>query len=376
MRKIKVLMLGWEYPPYVTGGLGTHCYYLTKALAKLPVKIYFITPHPIHKRRGNLEIIGLDISQRFKEDGKILSYGKRDNFYKKVELYKKEAVDVIQKLDFDIIHSQDWMPIETAILIKNLSGKPLIQTMHSTEFDKCRHPRKRFIELDKKGMKAAEKVIAVSNYTKKILIDKFGIESRKIAVIYNAIEQRKAPAKKKEATVRHILYLGRLKYQKGIPFLIDAADIVLKKERDVRFIIAGKGKKEYEAKLKIKVHKLGHADKIIFKGYVKDKDYYYKKANLFVMPSLSEPFGITPLESIGNGTPVLISKQSGIAEVLKSCLKFDYGNKEDFARKMLFLLRNKRAYERLRTKGLEEIRSFTWESIAKETRDVYAKFIS
>lgn len=373
MKKIKVLMLGWEYPPYVTGGLGTHCYYLTRALAKLPVKVYFITPHPIHKKRGNLEIIGLDISQKFKENSRIVSYGRY--FKQKVDLYKDKAVEIIQKLDFDIVHCQDWMPIKTAILIKNLSGKPLIQTMHSTEFDKASSPREKFITLEKKGMDAADKVVAVSNYTKRILMNKYNIAGRKIEVVYNAIKQKRIPAKKKEGTIKYILYLGRLKYQKGIPFLIDGADIVLKKEKNVKFLIVGKGRKQYEAKLRRKVKKLGLTDKIIFLGYVKNKDYYYKKAHLFVMPSVSEPFGITPLEAISNGTPVLISKQSGISEVLKSCLKFNYGDSKDLAKKILFLVRNKKVRNRLRRKGLREIRNFTWESVAQQTLDLYRRMV-
>ncbi len=373
MKKIKVLMLGWEYPPYVTGGLGTHCYYLTKAMAKLPIKIYFVTPHPIHKKRGNLEIIGLDISQKFKEKGEILSYGHFKK--KKIELYTKKIFDVLDKYNFDIIHSQDWPPMEAGIKIKKLSGKPLIQTMHSTEFDKAKHPKKRSIMLEKKGMVGADKVIAVSNFTKNILIKKYGINSKKISVIYNAIKQKNVHLKRKTGAIKYILYLGRLKYQKGLPFLIDAAKIVMKEEENVKILIVGKGKQKDVAKLKRKVKRTGLTDKVIFLGYVKDKDYYYRKSYIFVMPSVSEPFGITPLESISNGTPALISKQSGISEVLKNCLKFDYWDTEDMAKKMLFLIKNEKAYNKLRTDGLKEIKDFTWDSIAKETVELYRKVL-
>jgi glycosyltransferase involved in cell wall biosynthesis len=374
MKKIKVLMLGWEYPPYVTGGLGTHCYYLTRALAKFPVKVYFVTPHPIHKKRGNLEIVGLDVSQKFKEDGKILSYGRLKK--KKVELYTEKIFEIIDKYNFDVIHSQDWPPIKAAVKLKKISGKPLIQTIHSTEFDKTKKPKKRQVNLERKGMQAADRVIAVSNFTKNIIVKKYGIKSRKISVIYNAVNQKKVPAKKKIGAVKYILYLGRLKYQKGMSFLIDAANIVLKKEENVKFLIVGKGKPKYVRKLKRKIKKLGITDKIIFTGYVKDKDYYYRKAYLFVMPSRSEPFGITPLEALINGTPVIISKQSGISEVLKSCLKFDYWDTKDFAKKMLFLIRNKDAYDKLRRKSTKEVKEFTWESIAKDTIEVYRKVLS
>lgn len=374
MKKLKILMLGWEYPPYITGGLGTHCDYLTKALSKLPVKTYFVTPHPIHKKIGNLEIVGLDISQKFKEDGKILSYGKFKK--EKVKLYTKKISEILDKYEFDIIHSQDWPPIEAAIKLKKLSKKPLIQTIHSTEFDKTKRPKKRSIALEKKGMMAANRVIAVSNFTKKIIINKYKIDSRKISVIYNAIEKKKAPPKKKIGKIKYILYLGRIKYQKGLPFLIDAVNIVLKEEKNIKILVVGKGKHKDVAKLKRKISKLGLTDKIKFLGYVKDKEYYYRKAYLFVMPSVSEPFGITPLESIHNGTPALISKQSGVSEVLKSCLKFDYWDTEDLAKKILFLIRNKKAYDKLRSDGLKELKNFTWDKIAKETVELYKKVLS
>jgi len=373
MKKLRVLMLGWEYPPYITGGLGTHCYYLTKALAKLGVKVYFVTPHPIHKKKGNLEIVGLDISQKFKEEGKIESYGKLK--MKKVRSYRKKITQVIKQYDFDIIHSQDWPPIMAAIKAKRLTKKPLVQTIHSTEFDKSKHPKKKSVILEKKGMMAADRVIAVSNFTRKILMKRYGINSRKISVVYNAVKQKKAPGRRKIGATKYVLFLGRLKYQKGLPFLIDAAKIVSDKEENVKFLIVGKGKAKDVVKLKKKIKKLGLTEKIKLLGYVRNKDYYYKKAYLFVMPSVSEPFGITPLESIGNGTPALISKQSGISEVLKNCLKFDYWDTGDLAKKILFLIRNKKAYDKLRSSGLKELKNFTWESIARDTVKIYREVI-
>jgi len=373
MKKIKVLMVGWEYPPYWVGGLGTHCYYLTKALAKLPVKIYFVNPNSIHIRKGNIEVIGLYVTQKYKEDGKIVVYGRlRD---KKIKAFNEIAPKVIKKYDFDIIHCQDDHPIDACISIKKISKKPLLLTIHSTVHDKYKKPKIRRFKKEKRGMKCAEKIIAVSNYTKRMMINKYAVSPKKILVIPNAVKQKKLPPRKKESKKKYILCLGRVTYQKGIPYLIKAAAKVVKKESNVRFLIAGEGDIKYKNKLKKEIRRLGLENHIIFLGYVRDRDYYYRKAHIFVMPSVSEPFGITPLEAISNGTPTIISKQSGVSEVLKSCLKVNYWDSEDLANKILFLFRNKKAYNKLRMDGLKEVRNFTWEKIAKKTFDVYRKML-
>jgi glycosyltransferase involved in cell wall biosynthesis len=373
MKKIKILMLGWEYPPYVVGGLGTHCEYLTKALSKLPVKIYFITPHPIHKKIGNIEVVGLDISQKFKEKGKIVVYGKLRK--KKIKAYTEKILDIIGKYDFDVIHCQDEHPIAASIILKNVSKKPLILTIHSTVFDKSEKPGLNRFNIEKNGMVNADKVIAVSHYTKNIMVKKYKINPKKIIVIPNAVKQKRSPPKKKQGKKKYILCLGRVTYQKGIPYLIKAATKVVKKEKDVRFLIAGDGNSKYKNKLIDQIKELKLEDYFIFKGFVKDKVYYYRKADVFVMPSVSEPFGITPLEAISNGTPAIISKQSGVAELLKNCLKVDYWNTDELAKKILFLLRDKKAYNKLRNDGLKEVKNFTWEGIAKETFNLYKKMI-
>ncbi len=373
MKKIKVLMLGWEYPPYWVGGLGIHCYYLTKALAKLPVRIYFINPHPIHKKKGNLEIVGLNISQRFKEKGKIVVYGRLR--LKKIREFTKKVPGIIKKYDFDLIHCQDEHPIDVSIILKRITKKPLLLTIHSTAIDKSRKPKPQRFKIEKKGMECADRIIAVSNFTKRMMVNRYKINPKKILVIPNAVKQRGLPPRKKEGEKKYILYLGRVTYQKGIPYLLEAAAKVVKKDTNVIFLIAGEGDSKYRNKLAKQVKRLRLEDNIIFLGYVKDRNYYYRKAHIFVMPSVSEPFGITPLEAISNGTPAIISKQSGISEILKSCLKVDYWDVDGLAKKILFLIRDKKAYNKLRREGLKEVRNFTWEKIAEETFDLYKKMV-
>ena len=373
MKKLKILMLGWEYPPYVEGGLGTHCYYLIKALAKLPVKIYFITPHPIQKKSRNLHVVGLNISQKFKEKGQILSYGHLKN--KKIELYTKKIPEIIKKYDFDVIHCQDVLPIEATILAKKLSKKPAVMTVHSTAYDRAKKPRKQTILRERMGMVHVDRLIAVSGYTKDIIVNKYFISPKKISVIINAVKQKKKLPRKKMGKTRYVLYLGRLSYQKGIPYLLEAAKDVVAKEKNVKFLIAGKGRSKYEKKLKGQVKKLGLENHVIFLGYVKDAGYYYKKANIFVMPSVSEPFGITPLEAMRNGTPVIISRQSGISQVLTNCVKFNYWNSKDLAKNILKLLNDKELYNSLRREGFKELKSFNWDNIAKKTLELYNELV-
>ena len=373
MKKIKVLMLGWEYPPYFAGGLGTHVYNLTKELSKLGVKIYFINPHLIHKKRGNLEVIGLDVSRQFKEDGKITVYGRYR--LRKIAAFTKKIKEVL-KYEFDIIHCQDEHPIDASILLKKLTKKPLLLTVHSTSFDKSKSVKIRRFTIEKKGMKNADKIIAVSNFTKQIMVKRYKIDPEKILVIPNAVNQRKLPPKKKEGKIRYVLCLGRLTYQKGLPYLLEAAAKVVKKDNNVRFLLVGEGHERYVRKLRYQVRKLRLERYVRLLGYVKDRDYCYRKAHIFVMPSVSEPFGITPLEAISNGTPAIISRQSGVSELLKSCLKIDYWDTNDLAKKILFLVNNKKAYERLRKQGLKEIKKFTWQDTAKRTLKVYKDILN
>jgi len=199
---LKVLMLGWECYPYITGGLGTHCDNLLNELKKKNIKTYFMTPHPIHKKTGNVEIVGLDISQKYKEKGKIVNYGK--HLKQKEKDYAIKAPKIALNLDFDLIHSQDRMPIDAAIKIKKLFKKPLLMTIHSTAFDKSKKIKKREYGQEKRGMKAADKIIAVSDYTKDIIVGKYGINPKKVVVIGNGIKERKIP-KKKFGKTKYIL---------------------------------------------------------------------------------------------------------------------------------------------------------------------------
>jgi len=371
---IKILMLGWEYPPYMKGGLGTHCYNLLNELKKHKnLKIYFLNPHPIHKKDENLEVIGLDITQKYKEDGKILSYGNYLN--EKEEEYNIKAAAVASKLNFDLIHCQDRMPIDAAIKIKKESNKPLIVTIHSTEFDKSKKPRKKRMNKEIRGMIAADKIIAISDYTKGVMINKLKINKKKMVVIGNGVDHGKIVSKN-DAKIKYILSLGRLTYQKGITYLIEAMVKVSKEDDNARLLIAGEGDNDkYSRKLRSIVKKNKLDKYVSFLGFVPNRATYYKKAYIFVMPSYSEPFGITPLEALSYGTPSIISKQSGIAKYYKNCLKVDYWDTDKLAKKIVFLLKNRKEYEKLRDKAITELKNFTWKKVAEKTISLYKNMI-
>jgi glycosyltransferase involved in cell wall biosynthesis len=368
---MKVLMISWEYPPYLVGGLGTHCAGLTKEL-KNNVDLSFVVPFKFKiKKPRHMKVIEIDILKpKLKK-----STNRCTGIYEKTQKrdmteYAKCVAKIAKENNFDLIHCQDWMTLEAGIAAKEATGKPLIATCHSLAIDTAKKPKKYRLKKERIGFAAVDKIIAVSKYTKKEIIRFYKIPEKKITVVYNAISQTKKKLPKKVIKKR-ILYAGRLTYQKGITYFLEAASLVLVKDSDVRFIIVGHGKKKEELKTKAKELGIEHAVK--FAGYVKDLNKSYRDADIFVMPSVSEPFGLTPLESIKNGTPTIISKQSGISEILKNTKKIDYWDVKKLASTINNLLSDKKAYNSLRRKSYQEIKEFTWKNVAKNTTKVYKK---
>lgn len=371
--KIKVLMLGWEFPPYFKGGLGIHCYHLSKKLGK-KVDLKFVVPFKNRiKEKIPVKFFKLSIVKprlNLKDNTYSRVYPKHLINY--VKRYPKYAKKIIRENKFDLIHAQDWLPLLAALKVKKLSKKPLIVTCHSTEFDKSKIPRKYRYNIEKMAFEQADKVITVSNYTKSILIKKYKINPKKITTIYNGISVRgkSLPVKKRSKIV---LFLGRIVYQKGLDILLKIIKFVVKKDNTIVFHIVGKGSRNKKLLQKVKDMRIDENVKIL--GYVLDKDRCYRGADIFVMPSVSEPFGMTPLEAIKNGTPVIISKQSGVSEILKNSIKIDYWNIEKWGNSILKLMKDKKLYNKLRRNGFEEVKKFTWERVADNTVNVYKKLL-
>ena len=392
---MKVLMFGWEFPPYSSGGLGTACYGLTKSLSKQNVDITFVLPYtPNASEHDFINIISTHIkikpiksilspyltSQSYHKvkDNKYQARIYGDNLFEEVYRYSEEAKRIALEEDFGIIHCHDWMTFKAGINAKRIKNKPLIVHVHSTEFDRTggNSINQYVYDAEKEGMKYADAVIAVSNFTKNKITQHYGINPNKINVVYNAVEPKGDNAGEIFEIKRYnkiVLFLGRITLQKGPDYLLYAAKKVLDYDNNVIFIIAGSG--DMEEFLIEKAAELGISKNVLFTGFLQgdDVDKSYKMADLYVMPSVSEPFGITALEAMRNGTPVLISKQSGVSEVIQHCLTADFWDVDDIANKILAALCYKTLHESLKEHGSMEVKKFNWDLPARKCIDIYNK---
>jgi glycogen(starch) synthase len=405
MRKLRVLMFGWEFPPFMSGGLGTACYGLTKGLTNRNVEVTFVIPHGPEDMKAeyvklliasnlskyNLKVKRVDSllrpyisdaqyqkeydryveTMKKKGEGVKLLYGK--NIYEEVYRLSLAAKAIAETEEFDIIHCHDWMTFPAGMEAKKISGKPLIVQVHATEFDRTggNSVNNYVFDIERNGMEFADKVIAVSYFTKAKIMEHYGILAEKIAVVHNAVDfsdERKFDIKAHEKVV---LFLGRLTLQKGPDYFVEAAKRVLDYDPDVKFIIAGTG--DMEARLVDRVAQLGIGNKVLFAGFVSghEVDKAYQAADLYVMPSVSEPFGITPLEALRNNVPVIISKQSGVSEVLKHALKVDFWDIDELANKIISVLNYRNLHYELSKHGSMEVHTFSWNVPAEKCIQIY-----
>ncbi|RJQ17169.1 glycosyltransferase family 1 protein [Candidatus Woesearchaeota archaeon] len=404
---MKVLMFGWEFPPVYSGGLGTACYGLTKALAKKGVEITFVMPQGPLDIKGdfvnllianNLAITNITIKkvasllspysgsedyyQRYqkimqtKGNAEAALYGY--NLHHEVYRFSEIAKLIAESEDFDVIHCHDWMTFPAGINAKQIKNKPLIVHIHATEFDRTggNGVNQYVYDLEKTGMQLADMVIANSHHTKHLIINHYGIPPEKITVIHNAVDFSDGNFQqfriRKEDKL--VLFLGRITLQKGPDYFIEAAKMVLEKDPDVKFIVVGSG--DMEAAMIQRAAQLGIGSKVLFAGFLKgeERDRIYKMADVYVMPSVSEPFGITPLEAMVRNTPTIISKQSGVSEVLRNCLKVDFWDVEELANKILGVLTYRHMHNELTILGYHEVLQFSWDFPADKCIELYDKF--
>lgn len=365
---MKIAMIGWEYPPFKVGGLGTHCFGLTHSLADKNVSIDFYMPKTKYKSRSdsnNLNIIEVGETDIFPydhpEDKELAG-----QFFESVYRYNDLLVQRV-KGDYDLIHCHDWLTMKAGVEIKEKMGIPLIITVHSTEYDRSGwlYPNDWFINIEKNGMEKADKIIAVSHFTKKVIVEKYGINPEKITVIHNAVYPIGESSKK-----NIVLFLGRLTIQKGPEFFLKAAKKVLEHE-DTRFVVAGIG--DMLPQLISQAINMGISNKVIFTGKLTDEEvkHIYKISSVYVMPSVSEPFGITALEALSAGTPTIVSKTAGVSEVFRNCLKVDFWDTDEMANKIIALLRYDVLRKTMSEQSKHEIELFTWDRVAEKTIDVY-----
>lgn len=406
---MKVLMFGWEFPPFNSGGLGTACEGLTKALSKQGVNLTFVMP-----KRVDLDVDFMKLAyaddcdscekilkeyyfnsplqaysseetyeicvkeeNKSRKDKKII-YG--NNIYEEVMRYASVGEEIGKREDFDVIHAHDWLTFKAALAAKKATGKFMVAQIHATEFDRTGDGsvNQKVYEIEKEGMQGADLVITVSNFTKQKVMKHYGIPEEKIRVVHNAndfsdyaVDQLNSLKKDKKI----ILFLGRITLQKGPDYFVYAAKKTLEYYPNAIFVVAGSG--DMERAMIRQVASMGIADKFIFAGFLRGEDTKkaYQMADLYVMPSVSEPFGLTPLESMINGTPTLISKQSGVSEVVNHCLKTDFWDVDDMTNKIVSVLRYNELYKSLSSNGIKEVKKITWETPAKRCVDIYNELL-
>ena len=369
---MRVAMIGWEYPPFKAGGLATHCLGLTRSLADKNIQVDFYMPKTKQKARSdkrNLRIIEVGETE-------IYPYDRPDErdisgtFFESVYKYNNLVVEKVNG-KYDLIHCHDWLTMKAGIMLKEKLGVPLIVSIHSTEYDRSGwlYPNQWFIDIEREGMEKADRIIAVSHFTKRTIVEKYGVNPDKIRVIHNAVYPLGEGEKR-----NLVLFLGRLTIQKGAEFFLRAAKKVLEYE-NTKFVVAGTGDM-FHRLIDLAVE-LGISNNVIFTGRLTDEEvkHIYRIASVYVMPSVSEPFGITALEAVSAGTPTIVSKTTGVAEALRNCLKVDFWDVDEMANKIISLLRYDPLRRTLAQEGKREIQLFTWDRVADKTIEVYREVV-
>jgi glycogen synthase len=412
--KIRTLMLGWEFPPYISGGLGTACYGLTKAMSHLGMGVTFLLPRmgPVRLTGSGAAILesGFPHIRLCAIPSSLLPYGRLGlsasagqaagakaglleesaggpapygpNLPEEVQRYALRVMKIAEAEEFNVIHAHDWMTFPAGIALAAQSGKPLVVQIHSTEFDRSGEQVNQYVyDIERHGMHAATRVITVSNYTRNIVVNRYAVPPEKVEVVYNGIdfsEGNDTPAPPAPAARRDkvVLFLGRITMQKGPEYFLYAAKRVLEKEKNVKFVMAGDGDRLYGTIDLAAWLGIGH--RVFFTRFLRgaDVDRVYRMADLYVMPSVSEPFGIAPLEALRRDVPVLISKTSGIAETFQNALKVDFWDINEMANKIVAVLRHPPLQETLRTNGRKEALRFRWEDSAARVHEVYRRALN
>lgn len=397
-------MFGWEFPPHNSGGLGVACLGLTRALAKEGFDITFVLPKVVDLGDSHVRIKFADISNiRFKSINSPLSpyltsgkYGKLfgggsgiygPNLLSEVKRYALLGGALAAEDEYEVIYAHDWLSFGAGLEAKRISGKPLIVHVHATEFDRCGGANginSEVYELERVGMEDADCVIAVSQLTKDTITRHYGIPEEKVIVVHNGIDEATFPYKSsgnnkliglKSAGYKVVLYYGRITLQKGVDYLIRSAKLVLKKNPKTIFLIVGSGDMQYQLMQEAAYYKMG--DKILFQDFLRGQELAdtVSAADVVVMPSVSEPFGLVPLESMKLNVPVIISKQSGVSEVVQHVLKVDFWDIDEMANKILGIINNPALHETLRVNGRAEVEFINWDKAAVKLKGIIHKLL-
>jgi glycogen(starch) synthase len=400
---MRVLMLGWEFPPFISGGLGTACYGLTCAMGRLDLDIVMLLPtnsHDMDATAAGFGGTGLPPDNLVHVVVKIIPYtlpdpyaasasrkcrpirvlgtgqagGYDGNLIDRVHEYARRCAELVETDTFDVIHAHDWVTFPAGAALSAALGKPLVVHVHATEFDRSgEYVNRDIYEIEREGIEAASAVIAVSHYTAGILAGRYGVPLEKIHVVHNGINPRHIEPRTSAKSARPIvLFLGRITSQKGPEYFVRAAEQVLQKRNGVKFIIAGWG--DLAPRVIEAVAAKGLGSKVHFTGFLRGRqvDEAYQMADLYVMPSVSEPFGLTALEAVQHGLPVIMSRSAGVGEILcGGALKVDFWDVNKMAESIVEVLSDSSLASRLRSRATDEIRELTWDAAARKCMGVY-----
>ena len=429
---MRVLMFGWEFPPHIAGGLGTACYGMTKGLAENDVDVLFVMPHASGDEDESAvkiinasDVVPLTTSDNVEEflgkvkfvhiDSNLIPYADPSEFKKIVTEERKRQVKDFRvqfgqkynfsgkyganlmeevaryaitggtialehKDEFDVIHAHDWLTYLAGIAAKELTGKPLVVHVHATSFDRSSEDKidTRVYALEKKGMDAADTVITVSDLTKNIVVNKYGINPAKVVTRHNAVDFSGKETIHVERGVQDkvVTFLGRVTFQKGPEYFIEAAAKVLKRLDNVRFVMAGSG--DMLNRCILRAAKLGISDRFHFTGFLRGREVseMFALSDVYVMPSISEPFGISPLEAMQISVPTIISKQSGVAEVLKYAIKVDFWDIDAMADAIYSILTQPALSKFSAEQGYEEVNTLKWVNAAAKLKVIYENTVN
>ena len=398
MSKVRVLMFGWDFPPMKVGGLGVACHGLTEELIKQDVDVVFVLPR-MQEVDSKLKFVfaGVEGSKLRPIDSPLVPYqssnsyvtGKDGNglyvhsLIDEVLRYADKAKEIARSEDFDVIHAHDWTSYLAGIEAKRATGKPLVLHVHATSHDQAggRSVDPAIYEIEAKAFAEADKIVAISNYTKEVITKHHKPEPKKIEVVHNGTErvekQNLEPVLSglKSLGKKIVLYHGRVTIQKGPDYFVKAARMVRNYNEDVYFVVSGWG--DMLAQMVREVADLGMSDRFIFARNIwgEERDRLYQSADVLVMPSVSEPFGLVPLECLQQGTPVIISRQSGVAEVLQHALKVDFWDTDQLANQILAITAHTPLAEELARNGEKQSRQMTWEKPATEVKGIYQSLL-
>lgn len=421
-------MFGWEFPPNISGGLGTACYDMTKSLVKVGVEVLFVVPNKYEGIAQNgSTIIGanqtdIDIREPFfkeyydrisflKINSNIVPYfGKKDyynlinnyvvqsyeqedlryrrfdfsglyndNLPQEVEKYAFVASQIARNNSFDIIHCHDWLTYKAGIIAKKVSGKPLVIHAHATEFDRSGQNVNKYVyDIEKQGMDAADKIITVSNYTRKIVIERYHQNPSKVITVYNGVTHSDKNYKHQNNAFNKkiVTFLGRVTFQKGPDYFVEAADKVLKKDKDIVFVLAGSG--DMLNRMVALVAKKHISKNFFFTGFLNSSEVekMFEMSDVYVMPSVSEPFGISPLEAMREGVPTIISKQSGVSEIVSYAIKVDFWDIDAMADAIYGLTHYEALSKTITSNASKEILKINWNAAATKIQDIYNELVN